>query len=61
MTHNLVICRFSEQRYMILKLCNFFGTPGNTEKKVDKVVTANLVGLFCDAGYSCRNFYPDKF
>ena len=28
MKHNLVICRFSEQRYMILNLCTFFGTPG---------------------------------
>ena len=28
MTHILVICRFSEQRYMILNLCTFFGTPG---------------------------------
>ena len=28
MTHNLVICGFSEQRYMILNLRTCFGTPG---------------------------------
>ena len=28
MTHNLLICPFSEQRYTILNLCTFFGTPG---------------------------------
>ena len=28
MTHNIVTCRFSEQRYMILNLFTFFGTPG---------------------------------
>ena len=27
MTYNLVICRFSEQRYMILNLCTFLGHP----------------------------------
>ena len=27
MTLKLVICRFSEQKYMILNLCTFFGTP----------------------------------
>ena len=30
MTDNLVICRFSEQRYMILNMCTFFGTPGRS-------------------------------
>ena len=33
MTHNLVIYRFSEQRYMILNLFIFFGTPGRTWSK----------------------------
>ena len=27
MTHNLVICRFLEQRYMILNLCTFLRHP----------------------------------
>ena len=27
MTHNLVICGFSEQRFMILNLCTFLGHP----------------------------------
>ena len=27
MTQNLVICQFSELRYMILNLCTFWGHP----------------------------------
>ena len=33
MTQKLVSLRFSAQRYMILNLCIFFGTPGTAELK----------------------------
>ena len=52
MTHNLVICRFLEQKYMILNLCTFFGTPDMTvqsfititwqEKKLSLIKISNF-------------------
>ena len=38
MPHNLVICGFSEQRYMISNLCTFFGHPVyiNTLENLDE-------------------------
>ena len=43
MKYNLVICRFSEQRYMILILCTFFGTPGKGINFATNNVTSSFL------------------
>ena len=53
MTHNLVICQFLEQSYIILNLCTFFGISGigiiMVSNKLKAIFKGNLLSKFVTA------------
>ena len=57
MTQNLVICRFSKQRYVIINLCTFLGHPvleendhrhcNGSERDFDNVTYQAVMCMHC--------------